>query len=78
MPEVQRWLATRGARIMLVYGESDPWSAGGFLPEAQRAGALGVLARWAGVQPPGAQASQSLQPAEPEDWSIDRQRRLPL
>ncbi|HSK05735.1 MAG TPA: S28 family serine protease, partial [Kofleriaceae bacterium] len=102
VPEVQLWLATRGERIMLIYGENDPWSAGGFvlgnardsfhyvvpggnhgaaisiLPEAQRAEALGVLARWAGVQPPAAQAPQALQAAEPEDWSIDRQRRLPL
>jgi hypothetical protein len=30
VPEVQLWLATRGERIMLVYGENDPWSAGGF------------------------------------------------
>ena len=107
VPEVQRWLATRGERIMLVYGENDPWTAGGFvlgdardsfryvvpggnhgaslsqLPEAQRAEALGVLARWAGVQPPvaqppGAQPPPSLQLAEPADWIIDRQRRLPL
>ncbi|HWO21102.1 MAG TPA: S28 family serine protease [Kofleriaceae bacterium] len=102
VPEVQLWLATRGERIMLIYGENDPWTAGGFvlgrakdsfryvvpggnhgaaissLPEAQRTEALGVLARWAGVQPPGAQASPSQTLAEPEDWSIDRQRRLPL
>jgi hypothetical protein len=102
VPEVQLWLATRGERIMLVYGENDPWTAGGFvlgnardsfryvvpggnhgagisdLPEAQQTEAIGVLARWAGVQPPLAQASSSLQPAEPADWIIDRQRRVPL
>jgi hypothetical protein len=27
---VQLWLATRGERIMLVYGENDPWTAGAF------------------------------------------------
>jgi hypothetical protein len=30
VPEVQLWLATQGERIMLVYGENDPWSAGAF------------------------------------------------
>jgi PS-10 peptidase S37 len=102
VPEVQLWLATRGERIMLIYGENDPWTAGGFvlgqavdsfryvvpggnhaatissLPEAQRTEALGVLARWAGVQPSAAQASRSQQPAELADWMIDRERRLPL
>jgi hypothetical protein len=108
VPEVQLWLATRGERFMLVYGENDPWTAGGFvlgnakdsfryvvpggnhgasisdLPEAQRTQALGVLARWARVQPlasqtaPTSPPSPSLQPAEPADWRIDRQRRLPL
>ena len=114
VPEVQLWLAARGERVMLVYGENDPWTAGGFalgnardsfryvvpggnhgasisdLPEAQRTQALGVLARWAGVQPPvaptapsapSASSASSLQPADPADpadWRIDRQRRLPL
>jgi hypothetical protein len=27
MPDVNQWLATKGERIMLVYGEFDPWSA---------------------------------------------------
>lgn len=31
MPDVQLWLATRGERIMLIYGENDPWSAGAYL-----------------------------------------------
>jgi hypothetical protein len=102
VPEVQLWLATRGERIMLIYGENDPWTAASFvlgnakdsfrydvpggnhgaaissLPEAQRTEALGVLARWAGAEPLAAQAAPSLLPAAPEDWSIDRQRRLPL
>lgn len=30
VPEVQFWLATRGERVMLIYGENDPWSAGAF------------------------------------------------
>jgi len=99
VPEVQLWLATRGERIMLVYGENDPWTAGGFLlgrakdsfryvvpggnhgaaitllPDAQEAEALATLARWAGVSPLEAAARRSV---APEDWSIDRQRRLPL
>lgn len=28
MHDVQSWLATSGARIMLIYGQNDPWSAG--------------------------------------------------
>ena len=30
VPEVQLWLATQGKRVMLVYGENDPWTAGAF------------------------------------------------
>jgi hypothetical protein len=30
VPEVQLWLALRGERIMFIYGENDPWSAGAF------------------------------------------------
>jgi hypothetical protein len=30
VPEVQLWLATQGKRVMLIYGENDPWSAGAF------------------------------------------------
>lgn len=30
MPEVQAWLALFGHRVMFVYGENDPWSAGMF------------------------------------------------
>jgi hypothetical protein len=99
VPEVQLWLATRGERIMLIYGQNDPWTAGAFqlghakdsfrfdvpggthgasitdLPEPQQADALGVLARWTGVQPLAPQARKSL---APEDWRIDRDRRLPL
>jgi PS-10 peptidase S37 len=99
VPEVQLWLATQGERIMLIYGENDPWSAGAFrlghaadsyrytvpggnhgsaitsLPQAQQDEALATLARWTGVQPLAPQARKA---AAPEDWSIDRQRRLPL
>ncbi|MBK9034882.1 MAG: aminopeptidase [Myxococcales bacterium] len=28
MRDVQQWIATSGERIMLIYGENDPWSAG--------------------------------------------------
>lgn len=99
VPEVQLWLATRGERIMLIYGENDPWSSGKFvlgnakdsyryivpggnhgsaittLPEAQQEAAFAVLARWAGVQPLAPAARRSV---APEDWQLDRQRRLPL
>ncbi|HEU4404507.1 MAG TPA: S28 family serine protease [Polyangiaceae bacterium] len=30
MPDIQFWLATKGERIMLIYGELDPWTAGAF------------------------------------------------
>jgi hypothetical protein len=30
MPETQAWLALHGERVMLIYGENDPWSAGAF------------------------------------------------
>ncbi len=30
MPDVDAWLATSAERVMLVYGEYDPWSANGF------------------------------------------------
>lgn len=30
MPEMQAWLSLFGERIMLVYGENDPWSASAF------------------------------------------------
>jgi hypothetical protein len=30
VPEVQLWLALHGQRIMFIYGENDPWSAGAF------------------------------------------------
>ncbi len=28
MQDVQSWIATSGARIMLIYGQNDPWTAG--------------------------------------------------
>src|SRR4029453_1519757 len=28
MHDVQSWIATSGERIMLIYGQNDPWSAG--------------------------------------------------
>ncbi len=30
MPDIQLWLATQGRRVMLVYGETDPFTAGAF------------------------------------------------
>jgi PS-10 peptidase S37 len=30
MFDIQLWLATAGKRVMLVYGQNDPWSAGAF------------------------------------------------
>lgn len=30
MPDIAAWLAAEGARILFVYGENDPWSAGAF------------------------------------------------
>lgn len=30
MPDVDAWLATQAERVMLVYGEVDPWSTNGF------------------------------------------------
>jgi hypothetical protein len=30
MFDIQLWLATQGKRVMLVYGQNDPWSAGAF------------------------------------------------
>jgi hypothetical protein len=36
MPDVQLWLATRGERVMLIYGQNDPWSAGAFFLGAAR------------------------------------------
>jgi hypothetical protein len=99
VPEVQLWLATRGERVMLVYGENDPWSAGAFelgwakdsfryfvpggnhgagisiLPDAEREAALETLARWAGVE---LAEHDALRSVGPEDWHIDRERRLPL
>lgn len=30
MPEMQAWLALQGERVMLIYGQNDPWSAGAF------------------------------------------------
>jgi hypothetical protein len=28
MHDVQSWIETSGARIMLIYGQNDPWTAG--------------------------------------------------
>jgi hypothetical protein len=30
MPAVQRWLSSRAQRIVFIYGENDPWTAGAF------------------------------------------------
>jgi hypothetical protein len=30
MPEVENWVRTRGQRLLFIYGENDPWSAGAF------------------------------------------------
>lgn len=30
MIDIQIWLATQGQRVMLIYGENDPWSAGAY------------------------------------------------
>ena len=30
MPSVQRWLSSAGERVLIIYGENDPWSAGAF------------------------------------------------
>jgi hypothetical protein len=38
MPDVADWVATQATRLMFVYGENDPWTAGAFvLGEAQDA-----------------------------------------
>jgi hypothetical protein len=34
MPAVDAWVRQRGDRIMFIYGERDPWSAGQFTPAA--------------------------------------------
>lgn len=30
MPQVERWVRTNGQRMLFVYGENDPWSAGAY------------------------------------------------
>ena len=30
MFDIQLWLATQGKRVMLIYGENDPWTAGAY------------------------------------------------
>lgn len=32
MADVDRWVKTRGQRMMFIYGENDPWSAEKFTP----------------------------------------------
>jgi hypothetical protein len=74
---VGRWLPARPRQGLVSLRRPwwQPRRRDHLLPDAPQAQALAALARWTGVQPLDASARRS---AVPEDWSIDRQRRLPL
>ncbi len=76
MVDIDTWSQTEGQRLMYIYGENDPWTAGAFqvgtaedthlfivpggnhgstimdLSASDRADALSILERWAGVESP--------------------------
>jgi hypothetical protein len=88
MHDIQNWLAASGERVMLIYGQNDPWSAGAVslgnhgsaiatLNGNDQAAAVAAVRRWAGVS---AKRAAPLDPnertAEQDELAFKRLHRL--